>query len=106
MKKKVRSPRKHIPQRTCVGCQRAQDKRTLIRIVRTKDGVRIDQTGKLNGRGAYLHNSRYCWEQALKGTLEQALRMEFSEEDILILTEIAKRLPDDAEPEKKEQANS
>lgn len=106
MKKKVHSPRKHIPQRTCVACHIAQDKRTLIRIVRTKDGVRIDQTGKLNGRGAYLHNSRHCWEQALKGKLEQALRMEFSKEDIQILTEIAKKLPDDAEPEKKAQANS
>ena len=89
-----------------MGCHKAQDKRTLIRIVRTKDGVRLDQTGKLNGRGAYLHNSRYCWEQALKGTLEQALRTKFSKEDVLILKEIAKSLPDDVEPEKKVQTKS
>lgn len=66
---------KHTPIRTCIGCRQAQGKRTLIRLVRTVEGVVIDPTSKVAGRGAYVHNERACWEAALKGgRLEQALR--------------------------------
>ena len=51
---------KHIPQRTCVGCREVLSKRQLLRIVRTAEGVRVDPTGKLAGRGAYLHDKRSC----------------------------------------------
>lgn len=78
-KKTVR--RKHIPQRTCIACKEILAKRSLIRIVRTKDGVKIDPTGKLPGRGAYVHVSPSCWERALKGPLAGALKMEFSDTD-------------------------
>lgn len=78
-RKKVR--RKHIPQRTCVGCREVLSKRSLIRIVRIPEGVRIDPTGKLAGRGAYLHDRRICWERALRGSLSSALKMDFTEED-------------------------
>ena len=44
--------RRHVPQRTCVGCRQVQAKRTLVRIVRTDDGVQIDLTGKEAGRAA------------------------------------------------------
>ncbi len=76
MKKQVQSGRvKHTPIRTCIGCRQAQGKRTLIRLVRTTEGVVIDPTGKRAGRGAYVHNDRSCWEAALKGSrVEQALR--------------------------------
>lgn len=66
--------RKHIPQRTCVGCRNVLPKRSLIRIVRSPTGVLIDPTGKMAGRGAYLHNLRSCWEQGLKGALAGALK--------------------------------
>jgi hypothetical protein len=72
---------KHIPHRTCVGCRQVLFKRSLIRIVRTTEGVFVDKTGKLNGRGAYLHDHLTCWEKALKGPLANALRTELSEED-------------------------
>jgi predicted RNA-binding protein YlxR (DUF448 family) len=40
----------------------------MVRIVRTPEGrVVVDPTGKANGRGAYVHPSRLCWEKALKG---------------------------------------
>ncbi len=73
--------RKHIPQRMCVACRQSQEKRTLIRIVRTKDGVMIDETGKESGRGAYLHADPACWEIGIKKTLEKALNTTFKEED-------------------------
>jgi predicted RNA-binding protein YlxR (DUF448 family) len=78
-KKTVR--RKHVPQRTCVGCREVLPKRSLIRIVRSPDGVQVDPTGKLAGRGAYLHDRRSCWERAMKGALAHALKMELTDKD-------------------------
>ncbi len=46
---------KKIPMRTCCVTHEKYEKRELLRIVRTPEGsVRIDTTGKANGRGAYL----------------------------------------------------
>lgn len=85
--------RKHVPQRTCVGCREVRAKRGLTRIVRTADGVRIDETGKLAGRGAYLHDARSCWQQALNGKLAHALKTEISAEDMAVLKEFMHTLP-------------
>ena len=74
-----------MPQRTCVGCRQVQEKRSLIRIVRLPDGVQIDPTGKQAGRGAYLHDSRSCWERGLKGALAKALKTELTEKDRLAI---------------------
>ncbi len=49
----------------------------------------MDRTGKLNGRGAYLHDHLTCWEKALKGPLASALRTELTEEDRLRLADFA-----------------
>ncbi len=73
--------RKHVPQRTCVVCRQATDKRRLTRLVRTPDsGVVVDPTGKLNGRGAYLCDQAACWDKALRhpGILNQALNSDLS----------------------------
>ncbi|MFO7743442.1 MAG: YlxR family protein [Anaerolineae bacterium] len=74
--------RKHIPQRTCVGCRTVRPKRELVRIVRTPEGcVTVDETGKRSGRGAYLCPEPSCWERALsKGQLSRALRTNLTEE--------------------------
>jgi predicted RNA-binding protein YlxR (DUF448 family) len=53
----------------------------MTRLVRTSDGIQIDPTGKLAGRGAYLHNLQPCWETGLKGALARALRTEISIDD-------------------------
>ena len=73
--------RKHIPQRMCVACRQSQDKKSLIRIVRTPDGVEVDETGKLPGRGAYLHTDPSCWEAGIKKALPKALQVNLSSED-------------------------
>lgn len=73
--------KKHVPQRTCVGCRAVLPKRSLIRVVRRPDGVQIDLTGKMAGRGAYIHNLRSCWERGLKGALADALRVDLSDRD-------------------------
>jgi hypothetical protein len=48
--------------------------------VRTPDGtVELDPTGKRNGRGAYVHTDRACWELALKRRVfDRALKIEMS----------------------------
>jgi predicted RNA-binding protein YlxR (DUF448 family) len=63
-----------------VGCRTVLSKRSLIRVVRGPEGVRIDPTGKAAGRGAYLHDRRSCWEAGLRGALARALRTELSPE--------------------------
>jgi len=73
---------KYIPQRTCVGCSTVMPKRSLIRLVRRPEGVQIDPSGKLDGRGAYLHDRRSCWERALKGALAHALKVNLSPADL------------------------
>jgi len=95
--KKTVGRMKHIPQRTCVGCREVLSKRQMLRIVRTTDGVRVDPTGKLAGRGAYLHNRRECWERALKGPLAHALKLELSAADRERLEGFMTSLPQDEE---------
>ncbi len=47
----------------------------MVRVVRTPDAdVIIDPTGKRAGRGAYICADPLCWEAALKGRLEHALK--------------------------------
>jgi hypothetical protein len=79
--KKTAKRTKHVPQRTCVGCRETLPKRALIRVVRTPEGVRVDPTGKLAGRGAYLHDRRSCWERGIKGGLARALKVELTGQD-------------------------
>ncbi len=87
---------KHLPQRTCVGCRETLAKRSLIRIVRTPHGVQVDPTGKLSGRGAYLHDHLSCWERGLKGALAHALKTELTQPERAQLEDFARSLP--AEP--------
>ena len=96
-KKKPVQRVKHVPQRTCVGCREVLPKRTMIRVVRTAEGVQIDPTGKLAGRGAYLHDRRECWERGLKGALAHALKATISLEERAKLDEFMNSLPQDVE---------
>lgn len=71
-------------------------KRTLTRIVRRPDGVFIDPSRKMNGRGAYLHDHKACWERGLKGALANALRVTLTAEDRQRLENYIASLPDDS----------
>jgi predicted RNA-binding protein YlxR (DUF448 family) len=95
-KKKARK-RKHIPQRTCVGCRQVNPKKTLTRIVRTADGVRIDPDGKMAGRGAYLHNTAKCWQLGLEKSLARALKTEITAEEMAVLEEYSQTLAPETE---------
>ena len=88
--------RKHVPLRTCIACRQNRGKRELVRVVRTPDtGVKIDQTGKMAGRGAYLCRARVCWSQALSGRrLDAALKTTVTAEDRAALEAFAATLPE------------
>jgi len=74
--------RKHIPVRMCVICRKKADKRSLNRVVLTAEGLQVDRTGKLKGRGAYVCDSPSCWEKALHTTvLDKALRASLTDDD-------------------------
>lgn len=45
---------KKIPMRTCVVTREKWPKNELIRIVKTNEGIIIDESGKVNGHGCYL----------------------------------------------------
>lgn len=88
---------KHVPQRTCVGCREVLPKRKMVRLVRTGDGVHVDPTSKLAGRGAYLHDRHECWERALKGALGHALKTTLTVDDRARLEAFMNTLPVEAE---------
>ena len=96
--KKTAKRVKHVPQRTCVGCRQTLAKRSLIRIVRTPEGLRVDPTGKVPGRGAYLHDQRGCWESGLKGALAHALKVELTDQDRETLRAFMATLPEEGTP--------
>lgn len=58
---------KQIPQRSCVVCRAQKNKTDLLRIVKNKENlIKIDNTGKESGRGAYICYSEQCLEKAIK----------------------------------------
>lgn len=72
---------KKIPLRTCVITKESLPKQELLRIVRTPEmEVKVDETGKLNGRGAYIKKSLEVLEKAKKSKLLEK-RLECSIDD-------------------------
>lgn len=63
--------------RQCVGCRERYDKKQLIRVIRTPmEEIRLDMTGKQNGRGAYLCHRPECLKKARKtGALSRSLKV-------------------------------
>jgi predicted RNA-binding protein YlxR (DUF448 family) len=90
-KSKPKPRQKHIPQRTCVSCRQTKAKRDLIRVVLLAEGgIVVDETGKRNGRGAYLCRDHVCWDQAVRrGSLSRALRVDLQPEDLVVLEAFA-----------------
>ncbi len=58
---------KKIVQRTCMGCNLKKDKKELIRLAFNKNKeIFVDETGKAEGRGAYICDDIKCLEKAIK----------------------------------------
>lgn len=64
------------PLRKCIVCNELREKKELLRVIRTPEGViEIDLTGKKNGRGAYICKTGECFEKLGK---TKALNRSFS----------------------------
>ena len=63
--------------RSCVVTREKYPKSELLRIVRTPEGeVKIDEIGKMNGKGAYIKKDIEVLEKAIKSkALERALEV-------------------------------
>jgi predicted RNA-binding protein YlxR (DUF448 family) len=85
---------RHIPQRTCVVCGTKAPKHEFVRVVRPPSGdVAVDETGKLNGRGAYLCRRLTCWDAIRSGPrLARTLRTELNATDMERLAAFAATL--------------
>ena len=67
---------KEVPMRMCIGCREMKPKRELIRVVKTPENeIKLDLTGKLNGRGAYVCPCSDCLKKVRK---QNALAHTFS----------------------------
>lgn len=73
---------KKKPQRTCIACNEQKEKKELLRIVKSKDGIiEPDVTGKKNGRGAYICKNEECLEKIIKSKrLDKIFEKEISPE--------------------------
>lgn len=72
---------KKIPMRMCVVTREKLPKKELIRVVRTSEGVIVDPTGKVNGRGAYLKIDKDVFEKAKKNKiLDKILETDVSDD--------------------------
>ena len=73
---------KKIPLRKCVITGEQHPKGEMFRVVRTPEGeVKVDETGKLNGRGAYIKKDIEVLEKAKKtGILAKRLECVISDE--------------------------
>lgn len=59
----------HRPQRTCLGCKQVDDQSQLLRwVVDAQDPTRVlpDPTRRKSGRGAWLHPTPECVQQAAR----------------------------------------
>ena len=80
---------KKIPMRMCTGCREMKPKLQLVRVVKTPEGeIKLDNTGKLNGRGAYICKNTQCLNKAIKtNALARAFETSVSSEVYTALSE-------------------
>lgn len=65
----------------CVVTREKYPKKDLIRVVRTNEGVIVDESGKVNGHGAYLKKEKEVFEKARKSKiLNKVLETEVTDE--------------------------
>lgn len=74
--------KKKIPTRMCIACRENVEKRDLIRVIRVDEKtLAVDETGKANGRGAYICPKIECLDKAKKiNAFKRALDVPMSDE--------------------------
>ncbi|MFO7689198.1 MAG: YlxR family protein [Cryobacterium sp.] len=54
------------PVRTCIGCRSRAARSSLLRVVAGTSELVVDETATLPGRGAWLHPTASCFQEAQK----------------------------------------
>jgi predicted RNA-binding protein YlxR (DUF448 family) len=54
------------PVRTCIGCRSRASRSSLLRIVAQNSDLVVDETATLPGRGAWIHPTIACFQEAVK----------------------------------------
>lgn len=83
-----------VPMRRCIGCMESKPKKELVRIVASTDGeLRLDPSGKANGRGAYLCLNTDCIAKAKKkNAFARNLNISVKEQDVMLIEEEMNKL--------------
>lgn len=74
--------KKKIPMRQCVGCGEMKNKKEMMRVLKTSEGlIALDTSGRKNGRGAYLCMTKECLGKARKNKgLSRSFKMSIPDE--------------------------
>ena len=81
---------KSQPMRMCIACREMKPKKEMFRVVKNADGeIKVDLTGKLPGRGAYICGAEACQKKledkkllhkAFSTNVSQEVYLDFKEE--------------------------
>lgn len=72
---------KKVPVRMCIACREGKPKKELLRVIVADEGLRVDETGKAHGRGAYLCPDIDCLNKAMKiKAFDRSLNMSMGEQ--------------------------
>ena len=87
---------KKTPSRMCISCKEMKPKSEMLRVVLMPDHstYQVDESGKINGRGAYICNNDTCIQRAIKSKLlNRAFKANIGSEvyDVIKEKGIAKR---------------
>ena len=76
-----------------MGCGEDKEKKAMLRVIKTSEGeILLDDTGKKNGRGAYICKTMQCLEKAVKNKgLERSLKVRIPQE---VYDELKKEMAD------------
>ena len=88
---------KHTPLRSCIVCREQKAKHELVRIVRQSGGeVAVDETGRMDGRGAYVCRDDKCIAELIKRrALNRVFKTQVDAEVYTALQEDLKKLCDE-----------
>ena len=72
---------KKVPVRMCIACRQGRPKKELVRVVASEGSLFADETGKAQGRGAYVCPEVACLDKAKKiKAFERALETTMNDE--------------------------
>ena len=80
--------------RTCVGCRQVEEKMSLTIIIQVNGELVIDHKNRLGSRGANIHKSFACLNEAIKTkAFHKALKFSGALNTSQLLKEISREVP-------------